>query len=30
LPPPLGVGASVDEVYRILGGNTAELCHIDA
>ena len=30
LPPPLGVGASKDEVYRILGGNTAELCHIDA
>ena len=30
LPPPLGVGASVDEVYRILGGNTAELCGIDA
>ena len=28
LPPPLGVGASKDEVYRILGGNTAELCHI--
>lgn len=30
LPPPLGVGASVDEVYHILGDNTAELCHIDA
>ena len=30
LPPPLGVGASKDEVYRILGGNTAELCHIEA
>ena len=30
LPPPLGVGASKDEVYRILGGNTAELCGIDA
>ena len=29
LPPPLGVGASKDEVYRILGGNTAELCHIE-
>ncbi|MGQ9490958.1 MAG: amidohydrolase family protein [Anaerolineae bacterium] len=30
LPPPLGVGASVEEVYRILGGNAAELCGIDA
>jgi len=29
LPPPLGVGASEAEVYRILGGNTAELCHIE-
>lgn len=29
LPPPLGVGASVEEVYRILGGNAAELCGID-
>lgn len=29
LPPPLGVGAGVEEVYRILGGNAAELCHIE-
>jgi len=29
LSPPLGVGASVEEVYRILGGNAAELCGID-
>ncbi len=28
LPPPLGVGASKDEVYRMIGGNAAELCKI--
>ncbi len=28
LPPPLGVGASIEEVYRMIGGNIAELCHI--
>jgi predicted TIM-barrel fold metal-dependent hydrolase len=28
LPPPLGVGASVDEVYMMIGGNVASLCHI--
>lgn len=28
LAPPLGVGASEDEVYQIIGGNIAELCHI--
>jgi len=29
LAPPLGVGASKDEVYRMIGGNIADLCHID-
>ena len=29
LPPPLGVGASEDEVYQVIGGNIAELCHIE-
>ena len=28
LPPPLGVGASKDEVYQMLGGNIAALCKI--
>jgi predicted TIM-barrel fold metal-dependent hydrolase len=28
LPPPLGVGASKDEVYRMIGGNAAQLCNI--
>lgn len=28
LPPPLGVGASKDEVYRMIGGNAAELCKL--
>ena len=28
LPPPLGVGASEDEVYQMIGGNIAELCRI--
>lgn len=28
LPPPLGVGASKDEVYQMIGGNIAALCHI--
>lgn len=28
LPPPLGVGASKDEVYQMIGSNAAELCHI--
>jgi predicted TIM-barrel fold metal-dependent hydrolase len=28
LPPPLGAGASREEVYRMIGGNIAELCHI--
>lgn len=28
LPAPLGVGASKDEIYRIIGGNIAELCHL--
>jgi uncharacterized protein len=28
LPPPLGVGASEDEVYQMIGGNIAGLCHI--
>jgi hypothetical protein len=29
LAPPLGVGASKEEIYRIIGGNIADLCHID-
>jgi hypothetical protein len=29
LAPPLGVGASKGEIYRIIGGNIADLCHID-
>jgi predicted TIM-barrel fold metal-dependent hydrolase len=29
LPPPLGVGASEDEVYQVIGGNIAQLCHLD-
>lgn len=28
LPPPLGAGASEEEVYRMIGGNIASLCHI--
>jgi predicted TIM-barrel fold metal-dependent hydrolase len=28
LPPPLGVSASKDEVYQMLGGNIASLCKI--
>jgi predicted TIM-barrel fold metal-dependent hydrolase len=28
LPPPLGVNASRDEVYQMIGGNIAALCHI--
>ncbi len=28
LPPPLGVGASKDEVYQMIGGNAARLCNI--
>jgi hypothetical protein len=28
LPPPLGAGASKDEVYRMIGVNAAELCQI--
>ena len=28
LPPPLGVGASKDEVYAMIGNNAAELCKI--
>ncbi len=28
LPPPLGVGASKDEVYMMIGRNAAELCKI--
>lgn len=28
LPPPLGVGMSEDDVWKILGGNIAELCKI--
>jgi len=28
LPAPLGVGATIDEVYRMIGGNIANLCHI--
>ncbi|OGO20966.1 MAG: hypothetical protein A2Z14_14725 [Chloroflexi bacterium RBG_16_48_8] len=28
LPPPLGVGALKDEVYRMIGKNAAELCQI--
>jgi len=28
LPPPLGVNASRAEIYRMIGGNIAELCHI--
>ncbi|HEX4805675.1 MAG TPA: amidohydrolase family protein [Conexibacter sp.] len=28
LPPPLGVGLGEDDVYKILGGNIAELCGI--
>jgi|GEM_PF-906235 len=30
LAPPLGVSASKDEIYRMIGGNIAELCHIEA
>ena len=29
LPPPLGVNATEDEIYQIIGGNIAEMCHID-
>jgi len=29
LAPPLGVGAIKDEIYRMIGANIAELCHID-
>lgn len=28
LAPPLGVGASKDEVYQMIGGNITELCHL--
>jgi predicted TIM-barrel fold metal-dependent hydrolase len=28
LPPPLGVGASADDVYCMIGGNIAQLCKI--
>jgi|TARA_B100001964_G_C14256164_1_gene612582 predicted TIM-barrel fold metal-dependent hydrolase len=28
LPPPLGVGASKDEVYQMIGKNAADLCKI--
>jgi predicted TIM-barrel fold metal-dependent hydrolase len=28
LPPPLGVGATEDEVYQMIGGNIARLCHL--
>ena len=28
LSPPLGVGASKDEVYQMIGGNAAQLCKI--
>ncbi len=28
LPPPLGVGAGKDEIYRMIGHNAAELCKI--
>ncbi len=28
LPPPLGVGMSEDEIYKMLGGNIAQLCKI--
>ena len=28
LVPPLGVGASKDEVYQMIGGNAAQLCNI--
>ncbi len=30
LPAPLGVGASKDEVYKMIGGNIAQLCNIPA
>ncbi len=30
LAPPLGVGATKDEIYRMIGGNIAALCHIEA
>ena len=29
LPAPLGVGASKDEIYRMIGGNIAELCRLN-
>lgn len=28
LPPPLGVGASKDEVYQMISWNAVEMCHI--
>ena len=28
LPPPLGVGATEDEVYDMIGGTIARLCKI--